>query len=60
MTTSIPPRTQQTLEILKQVATATLDRKRRLGHYAAIWQDGQPIAIGEDAPTNSDRSPQDR
>jgi hypothetical protein len=42
--------TQKILETLKKVAAETLDRKRRLGHYAVIWQDGQPVAIGEDAP----------
>ncbi len=42
--------TQKILETLKKVAAETLDRKRRLGHYAVIWQDGRPVAIGEDAP----------
>ena len=31
-------------------ATSTLERKRRLGHYAVVWQDGRPVAIGEDRP----------
>ena len=44
--------TQEILETLRKVAAETLDRKRRLGHYAVIWQDGKPIAIGEDAPDN--------
>ena len=42
--------TQIMIDTLKQVAAETLDRKRRLGHYAVIWQDGKAIAIGEDAP----------
>jgi hypothetical protein len=42
--------TQEILETLQKVAAETLDRKRRLGHYAVIWQDGKPVAIGEDAP----------
>lgn len=42
--------TQKILEMLKKVAAETLDRKRRLGHYAVIWRDGKPVAIGEDAP----------
>lgn len=46
----IPKAAQKTLEILQQVAAETLERKRRLGHYAIIWQDGKPIAVGEDAP----------
>lgn len=44
MMTTIPPDIQATLE--------TLERKRRLGHYAIIWHDGKPVAIGEDAPPN--------
>jgi hypothetical protein len=50
--TSIPPDTQKILETLKQVAADTLERKRRLGHYAVIWRDGRPMAIGEDAPSD--------
>jgi hypothetical protein len=42
--------TQEILETLQKVAAGTLDRKRRLGHYAVIWRDGKPVAIGEDAP----------
>ena len=33
-------------ESLKQVATETLDHKRRLGQYAVIWQDGKPAIVG--------------
>lgn len=50
--TSIPPDTQKILETLKRVAANTLERKRRLGHYAVIWQDGRPMTIGEDAPND--------
>jgi hypothetical protein len=35
----IPPDTQKALDCLKQVAADTLERKRRLGHYAVVWQD---------------------
>ncbi len=38
------------LECLRQTAAKTLDRKRRLGHYAVIWQDNAPFAVGDDAP----------
>lgn len=48
--TNLPPDTQKILETLQKVAADTLERKRRLGHYAVIWQDGKPVAIGEDAP----------
>lgn len=54
-TSSMPkasPEALAILECLRQTATETetLDRKRRLGHYAVIWQDNAPIAIGDDAP----------
>ena len=48
--TTIPPETQKILETLRKVAVDTLERKRRLGSYAVVWRDGQPVAIGEDAP----------
>ena len=48
--TNIPPDTQKILDFLRQVASDTLERKRRLGHYAVVWRDGKPVAIGEDAP----------
>jgi hypothetical protein len=50
--TTIPPDTQKILDSLKKVAADTLERKRRLGHYAIIWRDGKPVAIGEDAPAH--------
>ncbi|WP_008317590.1 hypothetical protein [Leptolyngbya sp. PCC 6406] len=50
--TRIPPDTQKILETLRQVAADTLERKRRLGHYAVIWRDGKPLIIGDDAPAD--------
>lgn len=47
---NIPPDTQKILNVLRQVASDTLERKRRLGHYAVVWRNGKPVAIGEDAP----------
>lgn len=41
---------QHLLAALQATATSTLERKRRLGHYAVVWQDGRPVAIGEDQP----------
>lgn len=42
--------TQAMLDCLRQAVTKALDRKRRLGHYAVLWSEGAPIAVGEDAP----------
>jgi hypothetical protein len=55
--TKISPDAQKILEALRKAVTDTLDRKRRLGHYVVIWQDGKPVAIGDDAPP---ASPDDR
>jgi recombinational DNA repair protein RecT len=45
-----PPDTQTILAALTQAVTNELDRKRRLGHYYVIWENGRAIAIGDDAP----------
>ena len=47
---SIIEETQIILESLKRTANKTLERKRRLGHYAVVWRDGKPALIGDDAP----------
>lgn len=36
--------------ILRSAVAEALERKRRLGQYAVVWQDGKPALIGEDAP----------
>ena len=46
--TSIPKDTQIMLDMLRRVATETLDRKRRLGEYAVIWKDGKPVKTIEE------------
>jgi hypothetical protein len=43
---TISPDTQKMLDVLKSVATKTLERKRRLGEYAVVWQDNKPVIIG--------------
>ena len=47
---TIPEEDQRALDALQAAVTEELDKKRRLGHYAVVWQDGKPVAIGEDAP----------
>lgn len=49
-TTATPPDTQQMLESLKQAVVQALEKKKRLGQYAVIWENGKPVLIGEDAP----------
>ena len=48
--TALDSDTQRLLESLKKTATDILEKKRRLGHYAVIWKEGAPLAIGDDAP----------
>jgi hypothetical protein len=44
---------QRTWDILKEVAASTLERKRRLGESAVIWQDGR-VVITEGDMTDAD------
>ncbi len=44
---------QRQLESLRRAVGNVLERKRRLGHYAVIWQDGKPVRIGEDTPAQA-------
>ena len=53
MSTSLPHSVQNVLDALQQAVTAELDRKARLGHYVVIWQDGQVVLQGPDAPIGS-------
>ena len=41
---------QQLLAALQTAVTSALERKRRLGHYVVVWQNGGPVAFGDDAP----------
>ncbi len=38
------------LDSLTITVSKELERKRRLGHYAVIWRNNAPLAIGENAP----------
>lgn len=50
------PEGQRQLESLRQAVSNTLERKRRLGQYAVIWQDGKPVRIGEEKPLQAPTS----
>ena len=41
-------RSQETLQILQQAVAKALDRKRRLGQYAVVGQDGAPQILRAD------------
>lgn len=46
------PESQMMLEALRAAVTKNLDRKRKLGEYVVVWQDGKPVLLGADAPTD--------
>ncbi len=38
------------LNTLRTVAKETLEKKKRLGQYAVIWDNNKPVLIGDDKP----------
>lgn len=57
--TQLSPDTQEMLNSLRTAVAETLERKRRLGQYAVFWQEGKPVFIGEDAPSNPNDTARD-
>lgn len=45
------PQAKAMLADVREAVARTLERKKRLGQYAVIWQNSRPVQIGEDAPT---------
>ena len=41
---------EQALGALQKAVAEALERKRRLGQYAVVWQEGRLSYIGPDAP----------
>ena len=56
--TALDSDTQRLLTSLRKTATNVLEKKRRLGHYAVIWKEGAPLAVGEDAPSQEAPTPE--
>lgn len=44
------PQAQAMLKALKTAVSKSLEKKKRLGQYAVIWQNGRPVLMGDDAP----------
>lgn len=57
--TQLSPDTQEMLDSLRAAVAETLERKRRLGHYAVFWQGGKPVLVGDDAPDQPCHRPVD-
>ena len=52
--TKLSSEDQRTLDVLQEAVNEALERKRRLGQYAVVWQDGKPARIGgEEKQTDS-------
>lgn len=59
-TTTIGPlsvKGQRTLAVLEAVAADVLEHKRRIGHYAVIWENGTILLVGDDAPDLPPQAP---
>lgn len=41
----LSPDSAQTLAVLRQAVAEALDRKRRPGHYAVVWRNGQVVQV---------------
>ena len=53
MTEATKKPTSRSIEILntlRTVAAETLEKKKRLGQYAVIWDNDKPVLIGDDKP----------
>lgn len=50
MTTEPSENAKKVLESLKKAVSETLEKKRRLGQYAVIWDGKKPVLRGDDAP----------
>lgn len=48
--------TKEALASLHRAVEKALDRKRRLGQYAVIWQDGKPVILGDEQPKTMENS----
>jgi len=48
---------QQILDSLTNAVAEALERKRRLGQYAVVWRDGQPVIIGKELESKSHSIP---
>lgn len=50
--TSAPPsaQAQAMLQSLQAAVAKNLEKKQKLGQYAVVWKNGQPLQTGADAP----------
>ena len=50
--TSAPPspKAMAMLKALQEAVSRNLEKKKRLGQYAVVWQNGRPVQSGDDVP----------
>ena len=41
---------KDSLDALQRAVTKALDRKRRLGQYAVLWEENRMVLVGPDTP----------
>lgn len=44
------PKAMAMLKALQEAVSRNLEKKRRLGQYAVVWQNGRPVQSGDDVP----------
>ena len=52
--TDIEQEVQEAMDCLKESVEEALDRKRRLGQYAVVWQDGKVVRLFEEEEKQKD------
>lgn len=50
------PQSQEMLQSLRLAVAEALEKKQRLGQYAVVWEDGQPVRIGGEAALPSSQA----
>lgn len=53
--TEIQRRSQQAKEVLQRAVAEALEKKRRLGQYAVIYQNGKPVHILPDQASEPEK-----
>jgi hypothetical protein len=59
-TAEISPAAQFSLSSLQATAAAILECKRRLGQFAVIWRNNEPVLVGGNAEEERDRLLEDK
>ena len=59
VTTKAPPseKSMEILKFLRAAVTEALEKKRKLGQYAVIWDGKKPVKIRGDMPDQENKQP---